>query len=299
MAGVAGPALCAAVAEAGGIGSLALTFVADDEVPTVLAAVRARTAEPFNVNLISWILDGRGALLDAALAGGVASVTLSFGDPTPHIARVHHGGAVAMCQVQTLDDARRAIDAGADVLIVQGAEAGGHTGRIPLLPFLPQVVDVAGDVPVLAAGGVGDGRGLAAVMMLGAQGALMGTRFLATEPAASDWWPHLGERVIGASADDTVWSQAYDIEQGQGVSAWPAGLGGRAIRSPFLDEWAGREDRLVERLSAGGDVGDTTPSYAGPVAGMVTGRETVDDIVDSIVAEATDALRAGAHRLEP
>ena len=297
MAGVAGPALCGAVAEAGGIASLALSLAAPDDVAGLVADVRARSSLPFSVNLITWILDGREELLDAALGEGVASITLSFGDPTPYVGRVHDGGALAICQVQTLEAARRALAAGADVLIAQGSEAGGHTGEIPLLPFLPQVVDAAGDVPVIAAGGIGDGRGLAAVLMLGAQGALMGTRFLAAPEAASEVWPHLGGDVVDASADDTVWSTAFDIEQGRGRSPWPTGLGERSIRTPFLDEWAGREEQLAAALrESDADVGDATPSYAGPIAGMVTEREAVGDIIEGVVGEATEALRSGVER---
>jgi nitronate monooxygenase len=296
MAGVAYAALCAAVAEAGGIGTLALGGATATEVAEQVAAVKAITERPFSVNFISWLIDDDSSPLDAALDAGVASVTLSFGDPAPFVERVHAAGAFLVNQVQTLEAARRAVDVGADVIIAQGNEAGGHTGITPLLPLLPQVVDVAGDVPVLAAGGIGDGRGLAAVLMLGAQGALMGTRFIASDEATSRW-PQLPEQVVAATADDSVWTTAIDIEQGRGRSRWPRGIGARTIRTPWVDRWAGHEDELAIALAddpdAGhADGGDPTPAYAGPAAGMVTHHEPAARIVDSVTTEAAAVIES-------
>lgn len=125
--------------------------------------------------------------------------------------------------MQTVEAAQRAAAVGVDVIIAQGHEAGGHTGVVPLLPLLPQVVDAVGDIPVLAAGGIGDGRGLAAVLMLGAQGALMGTRFIVSDEA-ENLWPRLPDQVLAASADDSVWTTAFDIASGIGRSPGPKEL---------------------------------------------------------------------------
>ena len=301
MAGVAHTHLCAAVAEAGGIGTLAMTSVPTADIPGRVAAVQAATNQPFSANFITWIVEQDPTVLDATLDTGVASITLSFGDPTPYVDRVHRAGALLMSQVQTLEAARQAVDAGADVIIAQGNEAGGHTGVMPLLPFLPQVVDAVGDVPVLAAGGIGDGRGLAAVLTLGAQGALMGTRFLASNEAESDW-PELPNQVLAASADDTVWTKAIDIAQGGGSSLWPEGIGARSIRTPWLDRWASHEDQLTESIAgdigaANDGIGDATPAYAGPVAGMVTQREAAGKIIESVIADAIRVLEANQRWL--
>ena len=232
---------------------------------------------------------------------GLPSITLSFGDPAPYVDRIHAAGSLLLSQVQTVEAARRSAEVGVDVIIAQGNDAGGHTGEIPLLPLLPQVVDVAATVPVLAAGGIGDGRGLAAVLMLGAQGALMGTRFIASDEAESDW-PRLPAQVLEASADDSVWTTAIDIAQGLGRSHWPRGIGARSIRTPWLERWVGHEAELAALLAddrdadhAGGN--DPTPSYAGPVAGMVTRHEPAADIVTAVVAEATAVLESSRRWL--
>jgi nitronate monooxygenase len=299
MAGVALPRLCAAVAEAGGIGTVAMGGASAAEVAERVAAVKALTSRPFSANFISWIIEKDSSPLDAALEAGVASLTLSFGDPAPFVDRVHSAGSLLLSQVQTVEAARRSAEVGADVIIVQGNEAGGHTGVVPLLPFLPQVVDVVGDIPVLAAGGIGDGRGLAAVLMLGAQGALMGTRFIVSNEAESDW-PRLPDQVLAASADDSVWSTAFDIAGGRGRSHWPDGIGARSIRTPWLDRWAGHEDELAGRLADDGNADhgeghDPSPAYAGPVAGMLTQREPAAQIVTSVTAEAAHVLES-SHR---
>ncbi len=301
MAGVAHARLSAAVAEAGGIGSVAMGGSSADAVTERVEAVKAMTDRPFSANFIAWLIEHDSSPLDAALEAGVASITLSFGDPAPYVDRVHAAGALLLNQVQTVEAARRSAEVGVDVIIAQGNEAGGHTGVMPLLPLLPQVVDAAGAVPVLAAGGIGDGRGLAAVLMLGAQGALMGTRFIVADEAESDW-PRLPDQVMAASADDSVFTTAIDIAQGNGQSHWPRGIGARSIRTPWLDRWAGHEDELAGLLRDDRDAdhaqgADATPAYAGPIAGMVTRHEPAAVIVRSIAAEAADVLESSQRLL--
>jgi nitronate monooxygenase len=297
MAGVAHAGLCAAVAEAGGIGVVAMGGASAAEVVERIAAVKALTDRPFSANFIAWLIEHDSSPLDAALDAGVASVTLSFGDPAPYVDRVHAAGSLLLNQVQTVRAAQHAAEVGADVIIAQGNEAGGHTGTMPLMPLLPQVVDVAGDIPVLAAGGIGDGRGLAAVLMLGAQGALMGTRFIVSDEAVSDW-PGLPDQVLAASADDSVWTRAIDIAQGRGRSYWPRGIGARSIRTPWLDRWAGHEDELAGVLADDRDAdhaegSDPTPAYAGPVAGMVTERQPAAWILTDVAAQAAAVIESG------
>ena len=301
MAGVARERLCAAVAAAGGIGTVAMGGATTTEVAQRVAAVRAITDRPFGANFIAWVIERDSSPLDAALDAGVASITLSFGDPAPYVDRTHAAGSLLLSQVQTVEAARRSADAGVDVIIAQGNEAGGHTGVMPLLALLPQVVDVAGDVPVLAAGGIGDGRGLAAALVLGAQGALMGTRFIASDEAESDW-PKLPDQVLAASADDSVWTTAIDVAQGGGRSHWPQGIGARSIRTQWLERWAGHEDELAALLAADRDAdhangNDPTPAYAGPAAGMVTEREPAARIVTSVAAQAAAVLESSRRSL--
>jgi nitronate monooxygenase len=301
MAGVARARLCAAVAEAGGIGTVAMGGASATEVTERVAAVKTLTNRPFSANFIAWLIEHDSSPLDAALEAGVASITMSFGDPAPYVDRVHAAGSLLLSQVQTVEAARRSVEAGADVIIAQGNDAGGHTGETPLLPLLPQIVDVAATVPVLAAGGIGDGRGLAAVFMLGAQGALMGTRFIASDEAESDW-PQLPDQVLGASGDDSVWTTAIDIAQGGGRSLWPPGIGARSIRTQWLDRWAGHEAELAALLTDDRDAdhsggNDPTPAYAGPIAGLVTRHEPAAHIVTSIVAEAADGLQSSRRLL--
>jgi len=301
MAGVAHARLCAAVAEAGGIGSIAMGGASAIEVAERVATVKAMTDRPFNANFIAWLIENDSSPLDAALEAGVASITLSFGDPEPYVDRVRAAGSLLFNQVQTVEGARRSAAVGVDVIIAQGNDAGGHTGVMPLLPFLPQVVDVAGDVPVLAAGGIGDGRGLAAVLMLGAQGALMGTRFIVSDEAESDW-PLLPDQVLAASADDSVWTTAIDIAQGGGRSPWPQGIGARSIRTRWLERWAGHEDELAGLLADDRDAdhaegSDPTPAYAGPVSGMLTQYEPAARIITSVMEEAADVLESGRRLL--
>lgn len=301
MAGVAKARLCAAVAEAGGIGTVAMGGASAAEVAERVAAAKALTDRPFSANFIAWLLESDASPLDAALEAGVASITLSFGDPEPYVDRIHAAGSLFLNQVQTVEAARRAAESGVDVIIAQGNDAGGHTGVMPLMPLLPQIVDAAGDVPILAAGGVGDGRGLAAVLALGAQGVLMGTRFIASDEAESDW-PDLPGQVLAASADDSVWTTAIDIAQGRGRSPWPRGIGARSIRTRWLDRWAGQEEELAGLLSDNRDANhaegaDPTPAYASSVAGMVTRPEPAAQIVAAVVAEAAEVLNSSRRLL--
>lgn len=299
MAGVAHARLCAAVADAGGIATVAMGGVSAAEVTTRVETVKSLTDRPFSANFIAWLIEHDTSPLDAAVEAGVSSITVSFGDPAPYVDRVHSAGSLLLNQVQTVEAARRAVEVGVDVIIAQGNDAGGHTGMMPLLPFLPQVVDIAGDVPVLAAGGIGDGRGLAAVLVLGAQGALMGTRFIASNEAESDW-PRLPDQVLAASADDSVWTTAIDIQQGDGRSRWPSGIGARSLRTEWLDRWSDHPEELADLLSDDPEADhaeghDPTPAYAGPIAGMVSEHEPAARIITSVAADAAQILESSGR----
>ena len=200
-----------------------------------------------------------------------------------------------LCQVRTVDDARRAAAAGVDVVTAQGTEAGGHTGRISTLPLVPAVVDAVAPIPVVAAGGIADGRGIAAALMLGAEGVWIGTRFLATtECGVSDAYK---ARIVAASGDDTVLTDLFDIAIGM---PWPEGVSGRAIRNEFADRWANRDAELrtwaiehrdeYRALGPDSEIAEK-PIWAGEAASFVMGIESAADVVGNLVNQATDVLR--------
>ena len=193
---VAGSRLVAAVSRAGGFGILGggygeRTWLERETVK--LAGLRA----PFGVGFITWSLAKRPELLDIALAARPSAIMLSFGDPAPFAPKIRSAGARLICQVQDEAMARQALDAGADILVAQGTEAGGHGASRTSIDLVPAIVDLAaGRVPVVAAGGIADGRGLAAMMMLGASGVLLGTRFYASQEADGLARDHRGDVEI-------------------------------------------------------------------------------------------------------
>jgi len=194
------PRLAAAVSNAGALGMVALTWTAD--VSGVIGQTAALTSRPFGGNLVlEWDQHRR---LDQALRAGLRIVSLTWGDPAPYVEQVHEAGALVLHTVGSAQEARRAVSAGVDVIVAQGWEAGGHVwGGIATLPLVPAVVDAVAPVPVIAAGGIGDARGVAAVLALGAQAAWLGTRFLLAEeaPVHEDY----RRRLIAAAETDAQW----------------------------------------------------------------------------------------------
>ena len=240
MGGGDAPAeLAAAVANAGGLGMIGGTTVGG--APWLVEQIRrARelTERSFGVGIISHFPNA-AELMAAALEEGVRVIAHSFADPTPFVAPAHDAGALILCQVRTVADARRAAAAGVDAITAQGTEAGGHTGRNSTLPLVPAVVDAVAPVPVVAAGGIADGRGIAAALMLGADAVWLGTRFIATaESGVSDAYR---ERVVAASADETILTDTFDLALGR---PWPDGVSGRAVANRFSARWHGREEEL-------------------------------------------------------
>jgi nitronate monooxygenase len=295
--------LAAAVSEAGGLGMIGGTTTGG--VPWLVAQIRrARelTAQPFGVGFVSH-LPSTSELMDVALAEGVRVVAHSFADPTPFVPVAHAAGALVICQVRSVDAARRAADAGVDAVTAQGTEAGGHTGVVSTLPLVPLVVDAVAPLPVIAAGGIADGRGIAAALMLGADGVWIGTRFLATrESGVSDVYK---ARVVAASSDDTILTDVFDIARGV---PWPDGVSGRALRNRFADEWHGREDALrtwardhrdeYVAASAASEA-ETQGIWAGEATSFVTRTESAADVVRELVAGAEAVLRARPPDLLP
>jgi nitronate monooxygenase len=233
MGGVSGGALAAAVARAGGLGLIGCGY-GDSRAgygsrEWIAAQFEAAGNEAVGAGFITWSLARQPDLLDIIIERGADPVFLSFGDPSPFIPRIRRAGRKLILQVSSLEEARQARSLGADVIVAQGSEAGGHgsTGR-SLFTLLPAVVDAVAPVPVLAAGGVSDGRGLAAAIMLGAEGVLVGTRLFATEEALGN--SAMKQRLVEASGDDTLRTRAFDIVRG---FEWPAQYTGRAIANEF------------------------------------------------------------------
>jgi nitronate monooxygenase len=299
------PELVAGVSNAGALGMLSVTWREPAEIRSLLRKIRELTARPFGVNLIlAWDMRER---LDVCLEEGVPVVSFFWGDPSPFLGSVHEAGSVAMLTVGSADAARIAVDQGVDILVAQGWEAGGHViGSVATLPLVPSVVDAAGDTPVVAAGGIADGRGLAAVIALGAGGAWIGTRFVASEEATAH--AEYKERVVRAKATDTVYTTLFNV----GWEAAPH----RVLRNSTVAAWedagspaANRpgEGEVVARLPDGTEAlrySDYEPAadmvgevealahYAGQSAGLVSGVRPVSAIIREIAEESVQASRA-------
>jgi nitronate monooxygenase len=237
MGGVSGGALAAAVSEAGGFGLVGGGYADLGWLERELRTVAGATDKPWGVGVITWAASEEAVRL--ALSYRPAAVFLSFGDPAPFGALVRQAGVRLICQVQDVAGARQAVAAGAHVIVAQGTEAGGHGSRRATLPLVPAVADAVAPVPVLAAGGITDGRGVAAALMLGAQGAVLGTRFCATPEALYPDWAK--KQLVDGGGDETSRTQVFDIARGLD---WPSPYTGRALRNAFVDAWDGREEEL-------------------------------------------------------
>jgi nitronate monooxygenase len=222
--------LAAAVSNAGALGMVTLTW--SEDVGAVVRETAALTTRPFGGNLV--LTDDQHRRLDQALDAGLRIVSFMWGDPADYIKQVHEAGALAMATVGTAEEARRAVGAGVDVIVAQGWEAGGHVwGTVATLPLVPAVVDAVTPVPVIAAGGIGDGRGVAAVIALGAQAAWLGTRFLLAEemPIHEDYRRRL---IAAVETDPQLFPNLYEV-------GWPDSPH-RALRNSTANSWeaAGR-----------------------------------------------------------
>ena len=291
MAGSAGGALAAAVSNGGGLGLLGAGGGQPDWMETELGIVAELTARPWGVGFLSWAVDERAVRM--ALEHRPAAVMLSFGDPGPFAPLIQDAGAKLIIQVTDMDEAQRASEVGADVIVAQGAEAGGHGGKRSTLPFVPAVVDLVDPVPVLAAGGIADGRGLAAALVLGAQGALIGSRFQASSEALVS--SPITQAILAGRGDDTERSRILDIARG---TPWPESYTGRALRNAFGDRWRGREDELRSDDAARGEykkavrAGDmeAVPVWVGEAIDLITQLSSATDLVRDIATGAEEAL---------
>jgi len=299
MGGFAGGALTAAVSNGGGLGLLGGGHGDLDWLDRELPIVADGTDKPWGVGFLSWAIDD-GAV-ERALVYKPAAVMLSFGDPRRFAGRVRQTGALLIIQVTDVNEARQAVDLGADVIVAQGTEGGGHgaqRGR-STLPFVPVVVDLAAPTVVLAAGGIADGRGVAAALTLGAAGALIGTRFLVTAEALVE--PSASTAIMAGRGEDTERNTALDIARG---SRWPLRYSARTLGHPFLDQWRGRENELAADPSArrayeeGVAYGDLPPRpvWASEAIDLINDRPPAAGLVGALAAQAEEALARAGRR---
>jgi nitronate monooxygenase len=292
---IAGARLAAAVSNAGGFGVLGGGYGDKAWLEQETAKLKQRASAPFGVGFITWSLAKQPELLDIALDAKPRAVMLSFGDPKPFAPRIKAAGARLICQVQTEDMARAALDAGADVLIAQGTEAGGHGASRTTIDIVPAIVDLAaGRVPVVAAGGIGDGRGLAAMLMLGASGALLGTRFYASQEC--DGADEAKQRICAATSGSTVRGIVFDLSRN---NVWPAPFTGRCLVNDHSRRWSGREVELLQNVTAvaadyaaakaAGNF-DVAAVIAGEAVGLIHDIPPAAEIVERIVSEAEQIL---------
>jgi len=288
--------LTAAICEAGALGTLGTALRSGDEVRDDIRRLRSLTDRPFAVNhtLRPFSEEAWRATLDER----PPVVSLALGDPRPLVADAHAAGCLFVHQVHTVEQARAAVAAGVDVVVAQGTEAGGFGGWVGALPLVPQVVDAAGDVPVAAAGGVADGRGLAAALVLGAAGVAVGTRFLATEEAEiPDAWK---QAIVAAPSQDAVKATFAPTLLPPPSPGGYEDVSPRVLRTPFVDRWnpdpagaaAEREALSGELVGAilGGRGHDYLP-FTGQTAGLIDRVLPVAEVVRSLVADAEAALR--------
>ena len=305
MGGAGGPQLAAAVSNAGGLGTLPLWSANDEVVRETIEKTKDLTDRPFAVNLNMDFPQERR--LEICLEEGVPIISFFWQDPSPLIRMAKDGGAVVMHTVGNAEDARKAVDNGIDIVVAQGWEAGGHVrGTVATLPLIPAVVDAVGNIPVVAAGGIADGRGMAAVFALGASAAWIGTRFLASEEA--EIHEKYRQQLLASNEVDTVYLEdLFDI-------GWP-NAPHRVIRNSTVDAWetAGKppsgqrpgEDGVIAsspltgsisryssrtpRFDFTGDI-EALSMWAGQGVAMVNKVQPAAEIIDEIIVEARTAL---------
>lgn len=292
MGSNSGGAMASAVTEAGGLGIIGGGY---GDRTSLEAEIEKAGNSRVGIGFITWAIADNPGIVGTALERSPAALFLSFGDHTPYVAEIKRADVPLICQVQTLEQARVALASGANVIVAQGQEAGGH-GMIArgTLSLVPAIVDLAGSVPVVAAGGIADGRGLAAALMLGASGVLMGTRFCAAEESL--WKPEMKADIVAAQGDDTVRTSIFDLFRDP---AWPAPFDGRAIRNVSTEKWVDNVAGLQANLETERRAYDAAVERGDPGSKVVWAGEGVDLIgevlpagliVEKTVAEAVAML---------
>jgi len=302
MGSATNPELVAAVSNAGGLGALGCHGQTPEQVGERTQNIRRQTNKPFGLNFL--LFHTRDDSFAAALELRPPVMQFAWAKPEQdlrdYFERSHKVGCLVTYMAGTVSEAQRAVQAGADIIIAQGTEGGGHVGWMASMPLLPMVVDAVTPVPVLAAGGYADGRGLAAALALGADGILLGTRFLAT--VESPLHPNFKQAIVDSDGHDTLLSEIPDIASGL---VWPGAMI-RSRRNRFIERWAGRDwDLRRDRAEAwaklnaarqSGDV-DEGPLSMGQDAGLIHDIPPAGEIVTRIVREAEEILGRKLPRL--
>jgi NAD(P)H-dependent flavin oxidoreductase YrpB (nitropropane dioxygenase family) len=287
--------LVAAVSQAGGLGTLGVTGMSPTQVREHIAGIRAATEKPFGINYLLFRIEEES--FAAALEARPPVVALAWAcanqDIRAYIQRVHDAGLLVIYMAGEVPEAVRAVEAGADVIVAQGTEGGGHVGWMATTVLVPMVVDAVRPLPVLAAGGIADGRGLAAALALGADGVLLGTRLLATDEAPVH--PNYKKAIVQSTGHDTVLTEIPDIAAGQ---VWPGAMA-RALRNDFIARRAGREwalrqhaqevNQAVQQACQEGDTANAS-LLIGQDAGLIDEILPAGEVIRQMVAQAREII---------
>jgi NAD(P)H-dependent flavin oxidoreductase YrpB (nitropropane dioxygenase family) len=288
--------LVAAVSNAGGFGTLGTSAFNAASLDTEVASIRERTEKPFGINHLLFQIQEDMFAVTLSAKPTVAAFAWARKDQNlrEYFRRAHDAGSTVMYMAGEVPEALRAADAGADVIVAQGTEAGGHVGWMASLPLLPMMVKAVAPLPVLSAGGIGDGRGLAAALALGADGVLLGTRFMATPEAPIH--PNFKQAIVKSDGHDTVLTEIPDLASQR---VWPGAMS-RAQRNSFIERWAGREwalrqnarevGRQVAAARAAGDINNASLSF-GQDAGLIDSIKSVREVIQNIISEAEDIIK--------
>jgi len=289
MGGVAMAELAAAVSNAGGLGVIGGAMLPPQGLREEIRKVKDMTDKPFGVDLLlAEGMPGLAQQIEAVYEEGVPVFASGLGNPGPYAAEMHRRGMKIIAVVGNVRNARRCAEGGADIVVAQGHEGGGHTGRVATLALVPQVVDAVKPLPVVAAGGIADGRGLVAALALGACGIWVGTRFVASKEAFS----HLNykNKIVESNEEGTVVTKAF------------TGKTCRVIRNKYADDWLGREDQIkpfpfqlmvdAYKLDAAIARGDTEIGFmpAGQISGLIHSLDKAEDVVRAFIEEADEVL---------
>jgi NAD(P)H-dependent flavin oxidoreductase YrpB (nitropropane dioxygenase family) len=288
--------LVAAVANAGGFGTLGTSAFNAATLDTEIAAIRERTQKPFGINHLLFPIQEEMFAITLRAQPTVAAFAWARKDQDlrEYFQRAHDVGSKVMYMAGEVPEALRAAEAGADVIVAQGTEAGGHVVWMASLPLVPMMVKAVAPLPVLSAGGIADGRGLAAALALGAEGALLGTRFMATSEAPIH--ANFKQAIVKSDGHDTVLTEIPDIATQR---VWPGAMS-RAQRNQFIERWSGREWALrqnarevgkqAQAARAAGDVDNATLSF-GQDAGLIDSIKSVREVIQDIVKEAEEIIK--------
>jgi len=297
MASITAPELAAAVSNAGGLGGVGGSYLDGAKMKDVAAGMRAHTDKPFAINFLLFVNNQASfaAALEAAPPVMAFAWPADGQDLAPWFDRAHAAGCKVMFMADSVAGARRGADAGADLIVAQGTEGGGHVAWMAASVLVPMIVDAVAPIPVLAAGGIADGRGLAASLALGAEGVLLGTRFLAT--VESPLHANFKQAILDSDGHDTVLTEIPDVAGGR---VWPGAMA-RALRNSFIDRWSGREWALRQNqrsaavaLKAAQQAGDVDEGslLIGQDAGLIDDLPTAGDLIARMVAEAEEIMSA-------